>query len=180
MSGRFVNRLTLLLLLVCLTLGGVVAWELRSAQAMVAEPGQSIFDDRQTSPPADATLPASLPKTALQIYQTILDRPLFIKGRRPPEPPPPAVVAKNTKPLHFVLEGVALSGNKRVALLRNARSRELISIEEGGAQDDWSITSVLADRVVMSRNGLEQELLLEPPVTEPPLPKALKKQRSKK
>ncbi len=171
MNGRFVNRLTSLLLLLCLMLGGVVAWELRHAAAMDATRFENLSAPADTPPPVMKSLPASLPKTTLQVYQDILARPLFRKDRRPPEPQAaPAAVAKTVLPLRLVLEGVALTREKRIALLRDLSSNELLSVEQGSTHNDWTVSSVQPDRVTVSRDGRVQELLLEPPANSPPVP----------
>ncbi|MDH3715616.1 MAG: hypothetical protein OET44_17410 [Gammaproteobacteria bacterium] len=156
------NRLTLLLLLVCVGLGTLVARELR----LVAAAPEAGIGNPQAGAGAEAqrpsALPAALPTKALQVYQEILARPLFIKGRQPPAKPQPAPVREPVKQLSHLLEGVAISRRKRVALLRDPRSREQVSVEEGHIWEGWVVEQVLPDRVIFSGEGEMQELLLEP------------------
>ena len=163
MTGTVANRLTLFLLLVCLGLGVLLARELRAVgAASQARPG-TLQDDSQDERTRANPLPTVPPAPGVQTYQEILARPLFIRSRQPPAKPQPAPVREQAKPLHYLLEGVALSRDTRVALLLDPRSRERVSLEEGHVWEGWVVEQVLADRVILSAEGELQELLLEPP-----------------
>jgi hypothetical protein len=165
MIANVANRLTLVLLLLCLALGTLVTRALRDAAAM---PETRLVDDTQPAVDAPAagkrpnTLPPALPTVAVQTYQEILQRPLFIRGRQPSEKPQPAPVRAPAKQLHQQLEGVAISRDTRVALLRDPRSRVQFSVEEGNLWEGWLVEQVLPDRVILSADGQVVELLLEP------------------
>ena len=173
MISALANRLTLVLLLLCSGLGAMIAWELH----VIAATQEALPDSSQASddsPPAVQTLPnalsVSLPATALQAYREILERPLFIRGREPPAKPQAAAVSEQATPLRYLLEGVALSRDKRVALLRDPGSREQVSLEEGDEWQGWRVEQVLPDRVILSGDGQIRELLLEPEDTQAQAP----------
>jgi hypothetical protein len=107
------------------------------------------FGASTVNPPAMAELP------------DMLERPLFFVDRRMPEleaeaAPPPA-------PLRLKLEGVALSGGARVAVLRNLANNQLVQFEEGDTHDGWTLDSLTSTSATFSRNGEQgTELLLDP------------------
>jgi type II secretory pathway component PulC len=160
--ANLANRLTLLLLLVCVGLGALFARELRIVSDAPEVGSGNPRSDAGAQTQRPSALPAALPTKALQVYQEILARPLFIKGRQPPAKPQPAPVREPVKQLRHLLEGVAISRHKRVALLRDPRSREQVSVEEGHIWEGWVVERVLPDRVIFSGEGETQELLLEP------------------
>ena len=107
------------------------------------------FGDTTVSAPTMADLP------------DVLERPLFFVDRRMPEPeaaaPPPPPT-----PLRLKLEGVALSGGARIAVLRNLANNQLVQLEEGGMHDGWTLDSLTSTSASFSRGAQRAELPLEP------------------
>jgi len=158
MSNPF-NRLTLVLLAACVGLGTLIERELRAAAA--AAPGQP--------PPVEAPPPAQSegsvpleppPVAALQSYQEILDRPLFVSGRQPPPEPQQAVARQTVRPLRYALEGIAISRHARVAVLRDMTGRQIVSVAQGDELEGWEVKEVRPDRVVLTSGEQTQELAL--------------------
>ena len=90
----------------------------------------------------------------------ILERPLFFVARRMPEPE--AVAPPPPKPLRLKLEGVALSGGARVAVLRNLQNNQLVQLQEGDRHDGWTLDTVTSTSAGFSRGEQRTELPLEP------------------
>ena len=90
----------------------------------------------------------------------MLDRPLFYAERRMPAPP--ADETAPPTPLRLKLEGVALSGGARVAVLRNLSNSQLVQLEEGGTHEGWTLDSLTSTSASFSRGEQFAELPLEP------------------
>ena len=93
----------------------------------------------------------------------MLDRPLFFSNRKLPVPPEveAAPVAAPT-PLRLKLEGVAIAGESRVAVLRDLSNNQLIQLAEGTMHDGWTLDAVTAGGATFSRGQQISELVLEP------------------
>ena len=107
------------------------------------------FGDVALNPPAMADMP------------DMLERPIFFVDRKMPAPaesaPPPPPT-----PLRLKLEGVALSGGARVAVLRNIANNQLVQLEEGGTHEGWVLDSLSSTSASFSRGAQVTELPLDP------------------
>jgi len=93
----------------------------------------------------------------------MLERPLFFSDRRMPAPPEPvAVAAAPPTPLRLKLEGVAITTESRVAVLRNLDNNQLVQLAEGMDHESWTLDSVTADGARFSRGQQISELVLDP------------------
>lgn len=91
----------------------------------------------------------------------MLDRPLFFVARRMPEPPaekPAAPLA----PLRLKLEGIAIAGGSRVAVLRNLNGNGLLQLVEGDRHEGWTLESLDSTAVTFKRGEQVTELPLDP------------------
>jgi hypothetical protein len=91
------------------------------------------------------------------------ERPLFFPNRRMPEqkveeaPPPPPT------PLRLKLEGIAIAGGSRVAVLRNLHGNALVQLAEGESHEGWTLDELTSTAARFSRNGDQRtELPLDP------------------
>ena len=92
----------------------------------------------------------------------MMERPLFYIDRRMPEPPA-AIAAAPLKPLQLKLEGIAIAGGSRVAVLRNLNGNVLLQLAEGDSHDGWTLESLSSVAATFSRDGEQRtELPLEP------------------
>ena len=127
--------------------------------------------------PADAQIASSDTATAvvpdfggteftaprLEDLGDMLDRPLFFSNRKLPEPPKvEAVTVAAPMPLRLELEGVAITSESRVAVLRDLSNNKLLQLAEGMMHDGWSLDSVTADGARFSRGQQVSELMLDP------------------
>jgi hypothetical protein len=155
-------RLTAALALGCAVLGGllVVQWRDRTPVDAVGTAGAAPSRDRAEAPP---TLPAGYSPPALATFDEILERPLFAPDRRPPEVPEPAAPpSPPPKPLRARLEGVALVGDARVAVIRDLSTNEGLRLSEGMEFQGWTVDAVEPDRALLKRGDRQvQELKLE-------------------
>ena len=103
--------------------------------------------------------------TALPVYvppSEVLQRPLFFADRRlPPEPVAEAPATAPRAPLGLTLEGVALTTDSRVALLREVRGDALITVAEGSSHNGWTLESLSSGGARFRRDDDVTELELE-------------------
>lgn len=120
----------------------------------------------------------ALTKRPEQSFVSMVDRPLFIKGRRPvPEAPADIkkAVAKPSGPFSWQLNGVYTKNSSLYALLsRSVRlpKGNFKKLTQGAEIDGWTLTQVQKDKVVLTQDGMQKELLLRKakPKTPKPIP----------
>ena len=156
----FINRPTRILALVAMILVLVVALELaypaRPANVEITAADDAAraipeFDDTGFEPPQ------------FDEFGDMLDRPLFFESRRLPEPPKvEAAPSAPPAPLRLRLEGIAIAGDSRIAVLRDLDDNRLIQLSEGMNHESWVLQSVSADRATFLRGAEVSELALDP------------------
>jgi len=93
----------------------------------------------------------------------MMERPLFFPDRRMPEPEVEQVAATPPAPLRLKLEGIAIAGGSRVAVLRNLNGNGLVQLVEGDSHEGWTLDALSSNSATFSRNGGQSaELPLEP------------------
>ena len=134
-------------------LAGVIGLELAlgttSGKPTEAKPATA--SELKVVPPVVATPPE-------QAYPETVSRPLFIVTRRP-APEAPAQQSALVKG-QFVLSGVTIHGDTRIALLREKSSGRTHRVEVGKVVNGITLASVEADRVVLALGGDREELVL--------------------
>lgn len=142
--SRRQKAVALVLAILNLWLGAVVAQEYAALVDVSPPPVAS-------SPAAAAAAPArddfSLPP--LDALKEVTERPLFARNRRP------FVAAANAAPGNaatFLLAGVTIAGEKRVALIQHGPPPSIARLSEGETIEGWTVRRIADDRVVL-RNG---------------------------
>lgn len=156
------NRLTAFLLLACTLLAGIIAleWPDLSRQA-----GGGIRSGEIAPATGAGAQVARTEFTApdIKTFDEILERPLFREGRTPP--PPPAVeataVPTRVQQPRLLLEGVAISPEVRVAVVRDLRSNSLLQLEEGMEHQGWRVEQVTRSGATLKNGEQIHELLLK-------------------
>lgn len=152
-----VPRTTRTLLTIAALLAAVILleWSYPAAPRVEApDPGEFVegdvpdFSDTDFSPPLIGEL------------SHMFERPLFIAGRRMPELP--AEPVEPPKPLQLKLEGVAITTEQRVAVLRDRGNNRLVQLAEGMSHDGWTLDSVNSNLATFRRGPEVQELPLDP------------------
>lgn len=156
-AGRSQFRLrTLLLLCVCIVLTALLVHLLRAPlHPMERATGATRLPAAE--PPEHAFQPFNMP--AKEEFVVIWERPLFRQSRRPAEiKAAVAVPAKAKKPTtsrpkpipqlrQLALVGIALIGDRRLALLRPNGERGVLQVVEGEALDGWQVESIETEAV---------------------------------
>jgi hypothetical protein len=145
------------LALACLVLAGLVSQELGTDPADAAS-------ETASAPAIASTKSNPMPQPAgfalppLGSFAEVTDRPIFAHSRRPPPPQAPQDTVKEIKTL--VLEGIVLSKDERIALVTHGRPPVLARLTEGREIEGWRVVEIRADRIVIARDSIQQELKL--------------------
>ena len=160
MNGAFrMSRSTRALIAANVLLAAIVTAELLYSP-------QSSATTQEAGSAGEAKLPAftdaRLTPPPVSQFVDMLERPLFYIDRRMPEPPAEAAQAPPT-PLRLKLEGIAIAGGSRVAVLRNLNGNGLIQLAEGESHEGWTLDALSSNSASFSRDGDQStELPLEP------------------
>lgn len=124
-------------------------------------PAVTIADGTAAELPEISAPPVYVPAT-FDSFTSVLDRPLFYADRKLPAPPPVVAAPEIPKePLRLKLEGIALGGGSRIALLRDQTSNSLINIAEGMTHNGWTLDRIESDKAIFSRDSEVTQLDLE-------------------
>ena len=180
------SRLTVLLALLALGLGGLLAHRLASPGS---GPGEGAIASGEVSPSATGSvsgpdvgrdgvpamagdfLPPSVQLPPLAALTETVHRPLFSPDRRPPEPTPPtrpAVATTGGGPPTLNLSAVVLTDGDRVALVEDVGRGQLRRLREGEEIAGWRVESVEFEAVVLARGEARHRIALRRYQAAPP------------
>ncbi len=138
-------------------------WWLKSADKDVQ---QSLNADLGSTP-GDTSLPTlEQSKKSVESYADMIERPLFITGRRPVEiEAQDEVVQEVAKIDHIQLFGVYSVKDEKTALfdVKGSADKTYEKRKEGEDVSGWSLEEILYDRVVLQQSGNKQTLMLRKP-----------------
>ena len=155
-----VKRSTQALLVVCMALSLIVVIELLGSARI--EGSESIVSGQGAAELPSISEAVYLPPR-LDDMTEILDRPLFFADRKmPPEPKPGTEPVAPPTPLRLTLEGVAITSESRIAVLRNLNNNQLLQLEEGMSHEGWTLDGVTASGVSFKRGAQVADLTLDP------------------
>ncbi|MCU7919541.1 MAG: hypothetical protein KZQ95_14470 [Candidatus Thiodiazotropha sp. (ex Epidulcina cf. delphinae)] len=156
------NGLSLLMLIGLVGLGGYFYYQwMNPFQPTQMSPNQS-HAEAVASEQQDRPMPPFSP-VPFSSFREISDRPLFVEGRLPPakpvtaESPPPT----QRKPLRLKLEGVAITPDSKVAIIRDLNSNQILRLSQGMNQNDWKVEAVDSTSAIILRDGERLRLDLE-------------------
>lgn len=140
-------------------------WPTLCAAALIAALG-GIAGAQEAPQPTAGQIPELPP---LDELSATVERPLFVRSRRPPEePPPPSAVqpppvevAKEEAPAE--LTGIVNGPERTYAILRNVATKEIMHLRKGETIEDWSVQEIGLRYVVLRRGAgsLRLELFAE-------------------
>ncbi|MFT5444987.1 MAG: hypothetical protein ACI9DC_000147 [Gammaproteobacteria bacterium] len=170
------NRFSVVLLTAVVALGVFVAWLLS-----VESRGDAPLAASPTPVPVALATDPSTSRRVLpldELTQT-LERPLFVRSRRPPPVDDVIEAVRADAPqqptptaLSIELSAVVLETERQYALFRQTAQDRLLKIELGREIEGWVVREIRADGVRLERGTQTQELLLrtfKPPVASAPV-----------
>lgn len=99
---------------------------------------------------------------SFEAYSAVLERPLFFPDRTLP-PEPVVAQAAPRAPLNLVLEGIAIIGDARIAVLKDPQRKRLVQLSAGAEHEGWTLEEISADGATFSRDGETIALRLDDP-----------------
>lgn len=102
-------------------------------------------------------LPALAAASPEASYPEMTARPLFVPARRP-SPPAEVAAQSNFKRGQFVLQGVTIVGDTRIAMLREKSNGHVHRVEKGGDLNGVKVAEISPESVTLAQ-GAEQEVL---------------------
>ena len=107
----------------------------------------------------------TLSKQAKETYTTIVEKPLFLKGRKPVE----ENIELNEKKVggkidELILDGIYTVDGRMVALMRESRAgKDYLKKSESEEIVGWIIKEIRADSVILESAGNEKTIMLRKP-----------------
>lgn len=152
----------MVLLTLNLLLGAVIVVETRArphhAGTMLEQPAP------QATPELAELTRLNFALAPLSHYDEILDRPLFVPGRNPPEEASaarPEPVQQPIVPPTFTLAGIVIANDASKALLLKPNGKELVHVLLGESIDGWTIQTIAPDRIELAKGEKTAEIVLE-------------------
>ena len=128
---------------------------------------QSTMDRKiQADYQADELPQLSLSKQSAESFINIVERPLFIEGRKPlPEILETSSEASANDQLDdWSLIGIYTKNKRQVALFRKQNeARKFLKLNEDQAISGWQLKQIQDDRVVLQQGGQEKSVMLRKP-----------------
>ncbi len=150
------NYLTPYLLAACTGLLVVLAVE----SGNQVDPRDGSGDKQQVA--VDQVESASFSAPALAAFSEITERPLFREDRQPPPEPEKTVATRqNISPLRLQLEGVAITPDSSVAVVRDLSNNKMLHLAEGMKHQGWELTSITETVATFTRGKQNQEITLK-------------------
>jgi hypothetical protein len=145
------NPLIAGLAVACAALAVIVVFEIATGS------GASTRAPAHKAAPAEQKLLPALAATSLeQVYPETVNRPLWIPTRRPA---PPAVAAQASfERGKYILQGVTIVGDNRIALLKEKASGRIYRVEKGRDLNGLQVAEVEAEKVTLAL-GAEREVV---------------------
>jgi len=121
--------------------------------------------------PAEARLLPPLAAAGSELtYPETVDRPLWVPTRRPA---PEAPAAANVQKGQYILQGVIVVGDNRVAMLREKSSGKVHRVEAGKDFNGMKIVAIEKESVTLGLGNDEEKLVLNVLKPAGPLPSAI-------
>jgi len=149
------NHLTPYLLVACVLLAVILVLESRN---LVQTQGDT---SAETQPAMDTYQRAHFTAPGVAAFSEITERPLFRQDREPPPAPAKSAVARVASPLRLKLEGVAITPEASIALVRDLSSNKMLHLAKGMKHQGWELSSVTNTVATFKRGEESQEIKLK-------------------
>lgn len=149
------NHLTPYLLAVCVLLTGILVLETRNMVQLQSDTSP------EARPAAGPIARQNFTAPGIAAFNEITERPLFMEGREPPpEPKVAAAAAVKLTPLRLHLEGVAITPEASIAVVRDLSSNKILRLGKGMKHQGWEVAAVTATGATFKQGEQSQELTL--------------------
>lgn len=153
--------------LVCGLLSAVLAVEWLTGEAGLAELNKQLDAEIHAEYQAEPLPALQAGKQALDSYNVIVERPLFIEGRRPLPEVVEAGPADNGQLDDWALIGIynkSKTDKRKVALFRKQNeARTFLKLNEAQTISGWELTEIQGDRVLLQQGGQQKSIMLRKP-----------------
>ena len=146
------NHLTPYLLAASTVLAGIVALE--SGNLVRTQDRTST----QAGPVVNRVDQANYSAPRIAAFSEITERPLFRQGREPAPEKAETVTKTKTSPLRLQLEGVAITPESSIAVLRDLSNNKMLHLATGMKHEGWELTAI-SDNVATFKRGEESHEL---------------------
>ncbi|MGD8590616.1 MAG: hypothetical protein PVG22_17480 [Chromatiales bacterium] len=159
---RLANGLTLILLLICALLGVIIYTEIQGSGDYSDITASNREKDGNNKSEIGVLNNISQAEVAISQFSEVLNRPLFVEGRMPfEEEKSEGISVPVTSPLRLSLEGVVLSPDSRVAVVKDLSDNEIIRLGIGMSHNGWQVKTIEPQTVEFERNGEVQSINIE-------------------
>jgi len=162
--ARLGKRPYFLLLLFCAVAASATYFSLGAGSYRTASPSSI---GTMALPPADSVVDAGVSVPPLSEYSAVVARPLFSPTRRPSATATTSgsAAARTVSPIDVTFAGVIISDDEKIAIVRRDKTNKYLRLIEGDDVDGWRVQTIAADRLVLQRGSVveELELALKPP-----------------
>lgn len=128
---------------------------------------QAMLDKKlQTEYQADPLPVLDLAKQGSESYNAIVEKPLFIEGRKPivEQAADSPAAAENGQLDDWLLIGVFNKGERKLALFRKQNeAKSFLKITENQSISGWQLLQVQADRVLLQQGAQQKSIMLRKP-----------------
>jgi len=161
MRRRASSGLTALLASTCVALGMVIYYELSGATQPVHSTASSAKNPIVVSPevPSAATMPPQ------ETYASIVERPVFIAGRRPVSG---GETEGTSSTFDLEVVGIVVSDGDRFVLVKTPGGDQPEPVREGQVIAGWAIQAIGIDHVRLRRGATELDVALDYTLPAPP------------
>ena len=158
-----------LLGLICLVLAGVIAWQWRTwppPRGGLTTNNAVAAEEPRASPQAETRLSLK-PSMSKDDYVSVIDRPLFLSSRRPPEEEVPVEVAKPEEPAtpetpldNFDLNAVIITPAGAIAWVTTPTEPKPQRVQVGDELEGWKVKNISNDEIEMEGQSGSDRLVL--------------------
>jgi hypothetical protein len=167
-------------IVICLVLTAVIAaewtWSVQPPAVQPVEVDGAVADMGPLELVGDTQL------APLESYAEVVERPLFLPGRRPPPPPEEKPVEQPKTqvppPKHLRLSAVIIGAEGPMALIRDSRAGDTLRQRKGSEIEGWRVADILPNKLLLRRGTRSAEIILRDFTVPPPTTK--KKTSAKK
>lgn len=157
-----------LLGLICLVLAAVIAWQWRTwplpRGGLTANSAEEA-EELRTSPPTETRL-SLIPPINKDEYASVIDRPLFLSSRRPPEEEVPAEIVGSEVPgletplENFDLNAVIITPSGAIAWVTTPTEPKPQKVQIGDDLEGWKVKNISNDEIEMEGQSGSDRLVL--------------------